>query len=799
MIKNYFKTAWRILWRNKVFSAINILGLSTGLACCILMFLFIQHELSYDKFNVNAENIYRVTSIPVEGKERKELAVAPPPWAPAMKKEFPEVKEYVRLLKDPNAVAGSPGEQHFYEKGIVYADSTLFNVFSIALERGDKTKPLDRPNTAVLTREAAQKYFGNTDPIGKTLEVNSFGRNLNVEVTAIAEPMPATSHFKFQVLISLQSFGDLSGMWAFHMCQSYLLLDDKTSAKKVEQKLVGFVDKYIANNTQADGKHDIFLQPLTGIHLHSNMVGELDVNGDITYVYVFAGVALFILLIACFNFINLSTIRSVVRAKEIGLRKVVGASKSQLLKQFLGEAVFFAIISLMAAVIIAFVVLPVFNQLSGRDISLNFKNNPSLIAVLALLVLFIGLIAGLYPAIVLASFRPVQVLKGKILSNRKGIFRKALVTLQFVVSIALIASTIVVNRQLNFLQNKKIGFDKENVVVLTLPRNTDSATMETFRNSLNSDPAIRSVGASSSIPGTYIPVNQINDGSADLTKALSMQMLFTDHDFIRTMNMKVVAGRDFSRNFPTDQYAGFVLNEEAVKQLGWTSPAAAIGKTVQWVIPGTVIKSGRVVGVVRDFNITPLKTAIQPLVMHILPSRYNYLYIRFDQSKNAHALGTIESAFRQSFAKQSFEYNFLDDTLASMYQSEKKLGLIFSYFSFLAIVIACLGVLGLSLYSIQQRIREIGIRKVIGASVSSITGLLLKEFIKPVLMASVIAVPVVWYGMHSWLQEFAYRINIGWQVFLVAAVVAVMIALITVSFQAIKAAIANPVKSLRTE
>jgi len=799
MIKNYFKTAWRILWRNKVFSAINILGLSTGLACCILMFLFIQHELSYDKFNVNAENIYRVTSIPVEGKERKELAVAPPPWAPAMKKEFPEVKEYVRLLKDPNAVAGSPGEQHFYEKGIVYADSTLFNVFSIALERGDKTKPLDRPNTAVLTREAAQKYFGNTDPIGKTLEVNSFGRNLNVEVTAIAEPMPATSHFKFQVLISLQSFGDLSGMWAFHMCQSYLLLDDKTSAKKVEQKLVGFVDKYIANNAQADGKHDIFLQPLTGIHLHSNMVGELDVNGDITYVYVFAGVALFILLIACFNFINLSTIRSVVRAKEIGLRKVVGASKSQLLKQFLGEAVFFAIISLMAAVIIAFVVLPVFNQLSGRDISLNFKNNPSLIAVLALLVLFIGLIAGLYPAIVLASFRPVQVLKGKILSNRKGIFRKALVTLQFVVSIALIASTIVVNQQLNFLQNKKIGFDKENVVVLTLPRNTDSATMETFRNSLNSDPAIRSVGASSSIPGTYIPVNQINDGSADLTKALSMQMLFTDHDFIRTMNMKVVAGRDFSRNFPTDQYAGFVLNEEAVKQLGWTSPAAAIGKTVQWVIPGTVIKSGRVVGVVRDFNITPLKTAIQPLVMHILPSRYNYLYIRFDQSKNAHALGTIESAFRQSFAKQSFEYNFLDDTLASMYQSEKKLGLIFSYFSFLAIVIACLGVLGLSLYSIQQRIREIGIRKVIGASVSSITGLLLKEFIKPVLMASVIAVPVVWYGMHSWLQEFAYRIDIGWQVFLVAAVVAVMIALITVSFQAIKAAIANPVKSLRTE
>ena len=800
MIKNYFKTAWRNLWRNKVFSAINILGLSIGLACCILMFLFIQHELSYDKFNVNAKNIYRVFSIPVDSKDKKELAVTPAPWAPLMKKDYPEIKEYVRLLRDEKMVIGQPGEQHFYEKDIFYADSTFFNVFSVELERGDVKKALERPYSIVLTKEAAQKYFGNADPIGKTLEVNSFVGAVDVEVTAIAKKLPSSSHFQFSSLISVQTLGDMSNFWAYHMFQSYVLLNEKTSAKEVEKKLIDFNNKYIANNPQADGEQDIYLQPLTDIHLHSNMTGELGGNSDITYVYVFAGVAIFILLIACFNFTNLSTARSLSRAKEVGLRKVVGAERNQLLRQFLGEAGFFAMISLAIALVLAYLVLPVFNQLSERQLSLDLNRNLSLVIMLFLLVLFVGLLAGIYPAVILSSFKPVEVLKGKLFKTSKKIsFGRILVTLQFVVSIVLIAATILVNQQLKFLQNKKLGFDKDNVVVLTLPKNLDTARLETFKASLINKPGISAVAASQSIPGPIIPVNQVNDGNADLSKALSMQMLFTDVDFVRTMNMKIIAGRDFSKDHPTDRTEGFILNEEAVKKSGWKSPADAIGKTFQWVLPNAVLKSGKVIGVVQDFNITPLKTAVQPLVMHIQPIRFQYVYIRFDQSKAGNVISTIEKTFNEFYAEQSFEYSFLDDTLAMMYKSERKLGTIFSYFSSLAIFIACLGILGLSLYSIQQRVKEIGIRKVIGASVTRITALLVKEFIQPVFIATVIAVPIVWYGMNKWLEDFAYRVAISWWIFAVAGALALAIAILTVSLQAIKAAMANPVKSLRTE
>src|SRR5688572_1768575 len=516
MIKNYFKTAWRNLWRNKVFSGINILGLSIGLACCILMFLFIQNELSYDKFNANAKNIYRITSIPA-GQDKKELAVTPAPWAPLMKKDYPEIKEYVRLLRDEKMVVGQKGEQHFYEKDILYADSTFFNVFSVELERGDVTKALERPNSIILTKESAQKYFGNADPIGKTLEINSFVGTFDVEVTAIAKKLPASSHFQFSSLISLQTLGDMSNFWSYHMFQSYVLLNEKTPAKEIEKKFIGFNNKYIANNPQADGEQDIYLQPLTDIHLHSNMIGEVGVNSDIAYVFVFAGVAIFILLIACFNFTNLSTARSLSRAKEVGLRKVVGAERSQLVKQFLGEAGFFAMISLVITLGIAYLVLPVFNQLSERQLSMDLNQNISLVIMLILLVLFVGLLAGIYPAVILSSFKPVEILKGKLFkTGRKISFGRILVTLQFVVSIVLIAATILVNQQLKFLQNKKLGFDKENVVVLTLPKNLDTTRLETFKSSLINNPGIRAVAASQSIPGPIIPVNQVNDGNADL-------------------------------------------------------------------------------------------------------------------------------------------------------------------------------------------------------------------------------------------------------------------------------------------
>ena len=619
-------------------------------------------------------------------------------------------------------------------------------------------------------------------------------------MTAIAKELPQASHFQFGSLVSLQTLGDISNLWSFHMFQSYVLLNTHTPAAEIEKKFPSFVNKYIAGNPQADGKCNIYLQPITDIHLRSHMVGELGVNGDIIYVYVFAGVAVFVLLIACFNFTNLSTARSLARAKEVGLRKVVGADKKQLVFQFLSETTLFGVIALVIALGLSWLALPLFNQLSGRQLMLDLSDNYSLALMLVLLLLEVGLLAGLYPAAVLSAFRPVEVLKGKFLKSNKGVsFRKVLVTLQFIVSIGLIASTVLVNQQLHFLQNKNLGFDKENVLVLTLPRDADSAKSETFKTALLNNEAIRSIAASSSVPSATIPVNLVNDGSADLSKALSMQMLFTDENFVPTMNMKILAGRNLSREHRTDLAQGFILNEEAVKKFGWKRPSEAIGKTVQWVQPTAVLKSGKVVGVVKDFNITPLKNAVQPLVMHYFPQRFQYMYIRFDQKRADQVIPLIEKRFNELYAKQNFEYRFLDDTLNAMYSSEKKLGVIFSYFSILAVIIACLGVLGLSLYSIQQRIKEIGIRKVLGASVAGITGELVKEFVKPVLLAALIATPIAWYGMNKWLEDFAYRISINWTVFLLTTMAVLFLAVLTMSVQSIRAAHANPVKTLRAE
>jgi len=800
MIKNYFKTAWRNLGRSKIFSTINILGLSIGLACCILMFLFIQNELGYDKYNVNAKNIYRLTSEAEGPSGLTTLAVTPAPWAPIMKKDYAEIKNYTRLLKAEKTDIGQPGQQHFYETDLLYADSTFFDVFSVRLENGDRNTALKRPNSIILTNETARKYFGDENPIGKTLEVNSFVGRVTCEVTAIASKVPANSSFTFNSVVSLQTLGDLSNFWAFHMFHSFLLLNDETSPTDLEKKFPSFVAKYILDNPQADGKQDIHLQPLTSIHLHSNMTGELGANGDVTYVYVFAGVAIFILLIACFNFTNLSTARSLARAKEVGLRKVVGAQKRQLVSQFLGESTLFAVLSMVLAMLITWLVLPLFNQLAERQLRIDLAKNYELSLVLSSLLLAVGLLAGLYPATVLSAFRPVEVLKGKLIKSSKGVsFRKLLVTLQFVVSIALIASTVLVARQLHFLQNKKLGFDKENVLVVSLPKDMDSTRLASFKRSLLRERPILSVAESSVIPGVNIPVNQVNDGSTDLTKAYSMQMLSVDEDFVSTMKMKVIAGRNFAPDHPTDKLEGFILNEEAVKKMGWKNPAAAIDKTIQWVRPDVVLKKGRVLGVVENFNITPLKTAVQPLVMHYLPLRFQYMYVRFNQTNARQLTSLVENKFREFYPKQSFEYTFLDDNLNRMYKSEARLGNIFGWFSFVAILIACMGMLGLSLYSIQQRIKEIGVRKVLGASALRITKELLREFVKPVIVAAVIATPVSWYVMNKWLNDFAYRIHISAGVFIAAGALALLIATLTVSIQAIRAAVMNPVKSLRTE
>ena len=799
MFNNYFKVAWRNLLNNRIFSFINISGLSAGLACCILIFLFIQHELSYDKFHTQATDIYRLTSIMKSPNGESELANTPAPWGPLMKKDFPEIREYMRLLKDDKAVIGEPGRLHFYESRMLYADSTFFNVFSVVITRGNVRNALTRPNSIIITEGAAKRYFGDADPIGKTLEINSFG-NFNAEVTAVVADLPPSSHFKFNFIVSMHTLGDLSNMWSFHMFQTYLLLNDKTQASTLAQKFPAFVEKYITNNPLADGSNEIHLQRLTDIHLRSHLIGEIDTNGNITYVYVFEGIALFILLTACFNFANLTTAKSLARAKEVGLRKVVGADKRQLLSQFFSETILFALIALVIAVILAYLMLPLFKQISGREINIDLRNNYALFLVLIGLVVGVGLIGGIYPALVLSAFKPIEVLKGKFGKSSKGVsFRKVLVTIQFVISIALIASTLIVSKQLTFLQNKNPGFNKENVAVLTLPMTADSARLASFKNSLLDNHFVISAAASSTLPNEKIAVNMVNDGGTDLTKAVSMQMLFTDIDFVPTMQMQLIAGRNFDKRSATDIAEGFIINEEAVKVLGWGNPTDAVDKTIQWVLPNAVLKRGKVIGVVKDFNITPLRSAVQPLVMHYHARRFQYLYLRFNQANAAPVIAEVHKQFNQFFANQSFEYAFLDDTLNNLYDSEQKLGVIFSSFSFLAIFIACLGVFGLSFYSIQQRIKEIGIRKILGASASRIAMQLVKEFVKPVIIGSCIATPLAWYIMNEWLKDFAYHIQISWVVFLAVTMLVLMLTVLTMLVQSVKAAMANPVDSLRTE
>ena len=801
MIKNYFKTALRNLWKSKGFSAINIFGLAIGLACCILMFLFIRNELSFDKFHKNAGNIYRITSIAEAPDGKTNLAVTPAPWAPLMKKDYPEIKNYLRILKDEKSLIGEPGKEHYYENGLIFCDSTFFDVFSFSLLKGDPKHALEAPNSIILTKESAEKYFGKDDPINKTLEVTtSFGRTLNLRVTGVANQPPANSHFNFHALVSMQTLGDISNFWSYHMFHSYVVMAGGVQRNLLEKKLNQFSEKYINHNPNADGKQEIHLQPLVSIHLHSKMVGELGINGDMNYIYVFSGVALFVLLIACFNFLNLSTVRSFQRAKEVGLRKVVGAERGQLVKQFLGESLLVSFAALILSLLITVLALPLFNQLSERSLNLSFRNDYYLMLLILLLVLFVGIIAGIYPAFVLSSFKPAEVLKGKFQKGSKGnLLRKGLVSFQFVISISLIASTIIIYKQLKFIQTKEIGFDKNKMLVISLPRGGDADKLTGFKSSLLKTQGIVSASAASSIPGTEIPINQVHNENAALNNNSSMQMLFVDHDFIKTMEMKIIAGREFSENYATDKNEGFILNQEALKQSGWPTPASAIGKTFAWVLPGEVLKSGKVIGIVQDFNITPLKSAVQPLVMHIAPQRFRYLYVRYNELSAREAISKVGKTFKDFYATQPFEFSFLDDTINSMYKSETRLGQIIEWFSALAIFIACMGILGLSVYSIQQRTKEIGIRKVLGAGVPGIIRKITNEFLKPVFVAAILAAPITWLVMDKWLQEFAYRIKVNPGVFVVAAAIAILIALITISFQAIKAAMANPVKSLRTE
>ena len=809
MIKNFLKIAFRNLLKYKFISAINLFGLTVGITCCLLILTYIIHELSYDKYHKQADNIYRVhrTFFNSETKALSlDLGTVAPPFAPLLANDFKDIKIYTRFL--PNGTTALRYEEkRFNEDDVYFADERLFNVFDVRLTRGNPYKALNDPFTVILTEEIAKKYFGNDDPVNKVIRLDN---QANFTVTGVYKAFPANSHIHPSILISFNTLKDttiygeeqLRTNWGNNSFLTYLLLPENYDPRKLEAQFPAFLDRHMPNNGNSKFKPSdgtsLRLHKLTDIHLRSHTDFEAEENGDIKRVYIFSAIALFILLIACINYMNLSTARSILRAKEIGIRKTVGARKPELIIQFLCESVLLSLLATILAFGFTAVALPWLNKISGQELSIQTLWNWRILVPLALVPFVVGIISGFYPAIFLSSFQPVKVLKGIMKAGGANIsFRQVLVVMQFSISIILIICTVIVYKQLGYMQNKSLGFNRDHVV--TLPYVTGlNETYESFRSELLTNSYIKDAARSSRIPtGRLLDAmgSQINRGDSLAPTGADIKFVRADDYFLPTYGVKIVAGRNFSKDFAPDT-ASFLINEAAVKILGLKSNEDAIGKGFSY---GS--RRGTLVGVFNDFHFESMHQRILPMVIikPLTPGGFGRISVKFSGNNIPSALAHIEKTWRKFLPEIPYDYTFMDENFARLYESEQRQGTIFTTFSFIAIFLACLGLFGLSAFAISQRIKEIGIRKVLGADVSTIVGLLSKDFLKLVLVAAIIAFPIAWYAMHNWLQDFAYRIDIPWWVFIAAGLIAATIAFFTISFQAVKAALSNPVKSLRTE
>jgi len=793
MIKNYLKLAFRNLWKHRTFSIINILGLTIGMTACFLIFLYISFELSYDSFNSKADRTYRVVSdikTPTETLNAGGPAWAVPPFA---KHEFPEVEAFARLAQ--NNVLIRKGEIKFQEENAMWADSSLFQIFDFKLTQGNPQTALKEPFSVVFSETTAKKYFGKENPVGQSLLIT--GDALPAKVTGVMKDIPENSQVKADVFLSMstvtQKFNaNLDSQWGNYGAQAYFLLTPNTNAKALEKKFPAFLEKYNGKEMKELQMYPtIFFEPLKDVYLRSTRDGSK--TGNINNVYIFSIIAIFILVIACINFVNLTTARSSERAKEVGIRKVAGALKSQLTRQFIGDSILLCFVAFLFSVGLAALLLPAFNHLAGKTISEGIFSNWKNISILFAAAMGIGLLAGIYPALVLSSFKPVTVLKGRFATGTKGILlRKGLVVAQFTISIALITGTIIVYNQMKYMRNQDLGFSKDQMLVIDTQ---GDKAKDALKQTVSAIPGVKSVSLTGSVPGGNNPgaYSEIENIKGDLQIA-NLDLYFVDFDYIPQFKMKIVAGRPFSKEFGTDTTQAMVLNEAAVKLLGYSSPQQAIGKRFkQWG------REGKVVGVVKDFHFRSLQTVIKPLSMRIEPGGCNLLAVNISASNAKSTIATIENKWKTMVPTRPFCYFFLDEFFDRQYRAEERFGKLFLNFAILAILISCLGLLGLASYSTMQRTKEIGIRKVMGASVSNIVNLLSKDFLKLVLLSFAIATPVAGYFMYKWLQDFAYKTSMHWWIFAVSGIIAVFIALFTVSFQAIKVAVANPVKSLRTE
>jgi putative ABC transport system permease protein len=797
MLGNYLKTSLRHIWKHRMYSFINIAGLAVGLACCLLILGYVRDELAFDRYHVKADRIFRlVDGFDVEGNNARFFALSSAPFAPTLKREFPQVEDVVRLIPSQRQMV-SVGEKRSYEDRMIYADPSLFNIFTLPLVEGDPATALRAPNSLVIGRRIAAKYFGAEDPVGRTLKVE----NRDFLITGLMADMPRRSHFIADMFASMATLEQISDLreryfenWVRHEFYTYVLFRDARDAATVEAQLPGLIERHAAASvkTVLGSTLSSRLQPLTDIHLRSHLQAELGANGDIKYVVAFSVIAAFILLIGCVNFMNLATARAATRSKEVGLRKVVGASRLQIIRQFLGESYLFTAFALILAVVLVVVALPGFDGLAGKAMGLGDMFDLTTAALMLAILFLVGLASGIYPAFFISAFEPGGLLKkaGRSAAGR-SLLRKMLVVGQFATSIVLIISTAVVLDQLDFLRNRKLGFDKSHVVVLPVRVKAIRTNIEGVKAALKENPRVLSATLAIGVPGGTLAGDSLDIITEEGKKRVTVRMIYADQDYVKTLGMEIVQGRDFSHEMSTDADQAILVNEAAVRELGLRHP---LDTGFEWDE-----KKGKVIGVVRDFQFQTLRQEITPLVMIIFPPSGRIVAVRIRADHIPETLAFLEKKWREYDPGHPFEYSFLDQTFDAIYRGEERLGRVFSLSAGLAIFIASLGLFGLALFTIEERTKEIGIRKVLGASFGKIAVLLSREFALLVLLANVVAWPVGYLLMRHWLQNFAYRVPMAPWFFVLSAGAAFLIALLTISAQTLRAAGANPVKALKYE
>ncbi len=794
MLKNYLKIAFRNILKYKVYSFINISGLAVGMACVLLIGLYIQDELSYDRYHENSDRIYRLTKSS-KGASFPDWIGTQAPLAPALKEKFPEIEDYVRF--DPfifkNKILISHENKSFYEEKFYLADPSIFKVFSFKLIKGNPESVLRMPANLVISKSMAEKYFGDNDPIG---EIIKFDGKTNFSVSGVMENVPSNSHFKFDFAGSFENLDriygktTISNSWGRSNYYTYLLLKDGVNPREFEKKCSSF----IAGITEKP-LTKVFLEPVPDIHLFSIAVKDPEPHGDINNVYLYSAIALVILLIACINFMNLYTANSEVRSREVGMRKVLGAHKKQLVSQFLGESFMLSLLALPAAVLLFELAVPLFNSITGKSLDIEYTKNLIIPGGLVFLTILVGLAAGSYPAFFISSFRPVKILRGKPGLDIKGInFRNFLVVFQFAASIILITGSLVINSQMRFIKSKGLGYNRENIVNIPIYSPETKSNFDIYRDNILDNANVTGATATSYTPsierwreGMYFEGRKEND-------EIGFFRMSGDYNIIDLFGMEIIRGRNFSRSFPSDLKKGYLLNESAVNAAGWNVDGA-VGKE----FGGSREDPGRVIGVLKNFNFRSLRYGIPPMAINIFPRMYQYISIKIKPGDIQGTIGFLESKWKELNPAYPFEFYFYDDEFDKLYKADLRLEELFKYFTFLAIFIACLGLFGLSLFTVSRRTKEISIRKVLGAGVPEIVFMLLKNLLKLVLAASVLAVPTAWFFMDTWLRNFEYKTPSAWTMYALAGIAALIIALGTVSYHSIKAACTNPVDALKNE